>query len=129
MPAPLASTEFMVAYAYDQVSRVSPLAFFGMVHALEGTSTRIATQAADSLSQSLQLKPDCFSYLYSHGSLDQDHVEFFTGLMNRIQDPQDQRTIRHASLRFHQLSGAIFHELQPRHGLLRQQEVGHATGG
>ena len=43
---PHASTELMVAYAYHQVDRGNPVAFFGMVHVLEGTSISIADKAA-----------------------------------------------------------------------------------
>ncbi|MBU4135892.1 MAG: iron-containing redox enzyme family protein, partial [Alphaproteobacteria bacterium] len=35
---PNAATELMVAYAYDTIQRVNPMAFFGMVYVLEGTS-------------------------------------------------------------------------------------------
>ena len=78
---PNLATELMVSYAYDTVHRINPLGFFGMVHVLEGTSISLADSAADNIRSALSLPKDAFSYLYSHGSLDQDHVEFFKGLM------------------------------------------------
>ncbi len=36
----------MVAYVYDYIARRNPVGFFGMVHVLEGTSTALATTAA-----------------------------------------------------------------------------------
>ena len=35
---PNVATELMVAYAYDTIQRINPMAFFGMVYVLEGTS-------------------------------------------------------------------------------------------
>ena len=46
---PHPATELMVAYAYHQIDRGNPVAFFGMVHVLEGTSTALATHAADTM--------------------------------------------------------------------------------
>jgi long-chain acyl-CoA synthetase len=43
---PTLATELMVAYAYDTIQRVNPMAFFGMVHVLEGTSIAMADNAA-----------------------------------------------------------------------------------
>lgn len=114
---PHQSTELMVAYAWDMVSRVNPLGFFGMVHVLEGTSIALADKAAASIGGALQLPPRAFSYLSSHGSLDQEHVKFFEGLMNRIVDPADQQAIIHAANQFFFLYGNIFHTLTPQHGL------------
>lgn len=114
---PSLSTELMVSYAYDTIHRVNPLGFFGMVHVLEGTSIRLADTAADSIRQSLGLPRNAFSYLYSHGSLDQDHVKFFEGLMNRIEDEQEQAQIIHSARVFYKLYGDIFRSLTPDHGI------------
>lgn len=108
---PALSTELMVSYAYDTIHRVNPLGFFGMVHVLEGTSINIADAAADRIRESLQLPKKAFSYLYSHGSLDLEHVEFFRGLMNRVEDPQDQAAIVHAARVFYRLYGDVFRSL------------------
>ena len=101
----------MVAYAYDMVNRVNPLGFFGMVQVLEGTSVAIAEQAADRIRSSLELPKEAFSYLYSHGSLDQQHLQFFENLMNRIGQPEEQRVIIHSAKVFYQLYGNIFRSL------------------
>lgn len=114
---PHQSTELMVAYAWDMVNRVNPLGFFGMVHVLEGTSILLADKAAASIGGALQLPPKAFSYLRSHGSLDQDHVKFFATLMDRIVDPAEQQVITHAANMFFFLYGNIFHTLTPAHGL------------
>ena len=57
------NTELMVAYAYDMVSRINPLGFFGMVHVLEGTSVAIADKAANGILKALSLPKQAFSYL------------------------------------------------------------------
>jgi len=108
---PNASTELMVAYAYDMINRVNPIGFFGMVHVLEGTSVRIASDAADKIQETLGLPNRAFSYLHSHGKLDLEHVKFFEQLMNRIDDSGDQDLIVHCAQRFYHLYGDIFREL------------------
>lgn len=108
---PWIETEAMVAYAYHQIDRGNPVGFFGMVHVLEGTSVSVATRAAEAIRQSLKLPQDAFSYLTSHGSLDQEHVLFFRTLMNRIEGAEDQRAIIHCARRFFGLYGAIFRAL------------------
>lgn len=108
---PNSATELMVAYAYDMVFRVNPLGFFGMVHVLEGTSIATADNAATAIQNALFLPDKAFSYLRSHGALDQDHVKFFEGLMNRIDDPLAQQQIIHSSKMFYRLYGDIFRSL------------------
>jgi pyrroloquinoline quinone (PQQ) biosynthesis protein C len=110
---PNLSTELMVSYAYDTVNRVNPLGFFGMVNVLEGTSVKIADLAADKIQDVLNLPASAFSYLKSHGSLDQDHIKFYEGLMNRVEDSSEQDQIIHSSRAFYYLYGNIFRELSP----------------
>lgn len=108
-PAP--ATELMVAYAYDTIQRGNPIGFFGMVQVLEGTSIALATQAAKALQQSLQLPEIAFSYLYSHGTLDIGHVDFFKSLMNRVDNTDDQKAIIHCAKMMYMLYGNIFRQL------------------
>lgn len=108
---PRAATELMVAYAYDTVMRRNPMAFFGMVFVLEGTSVSLATRAAQIIQQRLGLPGQAFSYLRSHGSLDQEHLMFFEKLMNTVEDPRDRDDIVHAARRFFRLYGDIFRSL------------------
>ena len=112
---PSLATEVMVAYAYHQIDRGNPLAFFGMVHVLEGTSTAIATHAATIIRQTLDLPAAAFSYLTSHGSLDLEHVVFFEKLMNEIVDVDDQAAIIHSANAMYRLYGDMFRSLpRPR---------------
>ncbi|WP_205827872.1 TenA family transcriptional regulator [Microbulbifer sp. SH-1] len=105
------STELMVAYAYDTITRGNPLGFFGMVNVLEGTSIQLADMAAGAIQKSLGLPNRAFSYLTSHGALDVGHVEFFQGLMNKIENPQDQRAIVHSARAIYRLYANIFREV------------------
>lgn len=109
---PNLATELMVAYAYDTVTRNNPMAFFGMVFVLEGTSINLATQAADIIQQHLKLPNQAFSYLRSHGSLDQEHMVFFAKLMNGLTDQQDQDDVVHAARMFFQLYANIFRSIE-----------------
>ena len=108
---PSHATEVMVAYAYDTIARGNPLGFFGMVHVLEGTSVALALQAADAIQQPLGLPDSAFSYLRSHGTLDQEHTAHFALLMDRIDDPADQAAIVHAARAFYRLYGDVFRGL------------------
>jgi pyrroloquinoline quinone (PQQ) biosynthesis protein C len=112
---PHAATELMIAYAYDSVHRGNPLAFFGMVLVLEGTSVALATKAASAIQQALRLPDEAFSYLRSHGALDQEHMKHFAALMNRLQQPSDQHDVIHAARMFYQLYGDMFRSLPSNH--------------
>lgn len=105
------AAEVMVAYAYDTIARGNPLGFFGMVHVLEGTSVALALQAADRIQQALALPDAAFSYLRSHGTLDQEHTQHFELLMDQIDDPADRAAIVHAARAFFRLYGDVFRSL------------------
>jgi pyrroloquinoline quinone (PQQ) biosynthesis protein C len=105
------ATEVMVAYAYDTIARRNPLGFFGMVHVLEGTSVAIALMAADQIQQPLGLPDAAFSYLRSHGTLDQEHTAHFALLMDQVQAREDQEAIVHAAKAFYRLYGDVFRSL------------------
>lgn len=109
-PAP--ATELMVAYAYDTIARRNPVGFFGMVLVLEGSSVALATHAAGAIERSLGLPRAAFSYLLSHGDLDQSHIGFYESLMNRLSDAGDQAAVIHGARQFYRLYGAIFTSLR-----------------
>jgi pyrroloquinoline quinone (PQQ) biosynthesis protein C len=105
------AVEVMVAYAYDTIARRNPLGFFGMVHVLEGTSVSLALMAADRIQACLGLPDSAFSYLRSHGTLDQEHTAHLALLMDRITDAADQKDIVHAARAFYRLYGDVFRGL------------------
>jgi pyrroloquinoline quinone (PQQ) biosynthesis protein C len=107
---PGAATEVMVAYVYDYIARRSPVGFLGMVHVLEGTSVALATQAASALRASLGLPPGAFTYLTSHGSLDQEHVRYFAALVERL-DQEELEHVVHVARRTYGLYGEVFRGL------------------
>jgi thiaminase len=108
---PSAATEIMVSYAYDTVQRRNPVGFFGMVLVLEGTSAAIATRAAEIISARLELPRRAFTYLLSHGALDQQHVGQFDGLIDRLDDAGDRAAVLHAARMFYRLYGDVFRAL------------------
>ena len=111
---PAAATELMVSYAYDMVNRINPLGFFGMVFVLEGTSTALADNAAQHIQDKLGLSSGAFSYLRSHGALDQEHIVFFENLMNKIDDPKEQDLFVHSAKMFFTLYANIFRTLDSK---------------
>jgi len=96
---------------HDYIARRNPVGFFGMVHVLEGTSTALATSAAQVIRGALGLPPEAFTYLTSHGALDLEHVRFFAGLMDRLDDPVDQAAVTHVANMVYRLYGDIFRAL------------------
>jgi long-chain acyl-CoA synthetase len=91
--APNLETQVLVAYNYDYIARKNPVGFLGMVFMLESTSIQMAQNGADAVKSKLGLPQTAFTYLYSHGALDIEHMKFFESLVNRITDPEDQAAI------------------------------------
>lgn len=115
------AAELLVAYAYDTIARSNPVGFLGMVLVLEGTSTAVALHAADALKQSLELPSEAFSYLTSHGALDQEHTRFYATLANRINDADDRAALIHGARVFYRLYGDVFRALDA--GRRRQPDL------
>ena len=108
---PGAATAAMVDYAYKTIERCNPLGFFGMVLVLEGTSVSLALMAAEQIQKPLGLPDSAFSYLRSHGTLDQQHTADFAVLMDAIEDRADQAAIVLAARHFFRLYGDVFRSL------------------
>ena len=100
--------ELMCAYAYDIVHRRNPIGFLGMVLVLEGTSIELASKAAQATQASLGLPDKAFTYLTSHGALDISHMQFYQGLVNRLEREEDRSFVIHTAKRFYKLYGDIF---------------------
>jgi pyrroloquinoline quinone (PQQ) biosynthesis protein C len=108
---PALPTELMVSYVYDRIARANPVSFFGMVNVLEGTSIALATRAAGIIQQRLGLPDAAFTYLSSHGSLDQGHMKFFERLMDRLDDEEDREAVVHTAGVVYRLYGDVFRTL------------------
>lgn len=108
---PALPTDLMVRYVRDRIAHDNPVSFFGMVLVLEGTSIALATEAADRIQRQLDLPDAAFSYLRSHGSLDIEHIEVFKGLMNQLEDPDDQRAVVDTARVVYRLYGDLFRSL------------------
>ncbi len=102
--------ELMVAYAYDLIARGNPAGFFGMVFVLEGTSVALALMAADKIQHALQLPDTAFSYLRSHGTLDQEHTKHLAVLLEQM-TPEDQQEVLRCAKVFYKLYGDVFRGL------------------
>jgi pyrroloquinoline quinone (PQQ) biosynthesis protein C len=110
--SPAIATEAMVAYAYDTVTRGNPVGFFGMVYVLEGTSAALALQAADRIQATLGLPAQAFTYLRSHGRLDQEHIGDLEGILGRLHDPRDQDAVIRCARGIFWLYGQVFRGLE-----------------
>ena len=73
--------------------------------------------------RSLILIMKAFSYLLSHGSLDQEHVQFLENLLNRFEDPKDHATIVHCAKRFYFLYANLFRELPDKLSATKRDDL------
>jgi len=105
---PNVETDALVAYAWDTVQRRNPVGFFGMVYVLEGTSVALAVRAADAIEKSLRLPPTAFTYLRSHGTLDQQHIEDLASILDRLTDPADRAAVTQCARAMFWLYGHLF---------------------
>jgi hypothetical protein len=105
------ATELMVSTMYDRIARINPVSMLGMVFVLEGTSVALASRAAGSLALALRLPPEAFTYLTSHGSLDQEHIRFFERLVDRLDSLEHQRDVLHTARVVYRLYADMFRGL------------------
>jgi pyrroloquinoline quinone (PQQ) biosynthesis protein C len=108
---PAVETDAMVAYAYDTVMRRNPVGFFGMVYVLEGTSVALALNAADALQRTLKLPKAAFTYLRSHGQLDQQHIGQLASIVDRLDTTLDLPAVATCAGAMFQLYGNVFRSL------------------
>jgi pyrroloquinoline quinone (PQQ) biosynthesis protein C len=110
--APSIETDALVAYAYDTVMRRNPSAFFGMVYVLEGTSVALALNAADAVQRTLALPDKAFTYLRSHGSLDQQHIGHLESIVDRFDTAADVPAIVTCARAMFLLYGNMFRSFE-----------------
>jgi len=113
------ATQAMVDHAYARIRSGDPLAFFGMVYVLESVSVALASQGASAVAQRLGLPPAAFTYLTSHGALDQSHLRFFAELVNGLQNDAERQSIVSMAQEVFGLFGAMFAaiEMEPVHAI------------
>lgn len=118
--APNLACQAMVGYVHYATEHVSPYAMLGMVHVLEGMSVQLADAAASSIRLSVGAEDGKgFSYLTSHGAIDQHHVAFFETLVNGITEPAAQTAIIETARVVYKLFGDMFEEIAMGFGGLR----------
>ncbi|KPL68465.1 AMP-dependent synthetase [Erythrobacter sp. SG61-1L] len=113
--APDPATAAMVDHAYHQIRYGNPVALFGMVYVLESVSVALAQRGASAVADTLGLPPKAFTYLTSHGALDQQHMAFFARLVNSFTDPADRDAVVRMAKDMFALFGGVFAsiELEP----------------
>jgi len=116
---PHPATRAMVDHAYARIRSGDPMAFFGMVYVLESVSVALASQGASAVAQRLGLPPAAFTYLTSHGALDQSHLRFLAELVNELDNDAERHSIITMAQEIFGLFGAMFAaiEMEPVHAL------------
>jgi len=86
-PGPAARA--MLAYNYYAIDRIDPHYVIGMLYVLELMSSGYASNIAQSISRAID-HPMArgFSFLDSHGTLDDDHLADLIGLIQTIESPE-----------------------------------------
>ncbi|CCA90903.1 AMP-dependent synthetase and ligase (plasmid) [Novosphingobium sp. PP1Y] len=105
---PNPATQAMVDHAYARIGEGNAACFFGMVYVLESVSVALAQRGASAVAANLGLPPEAFTYLTSHGALDQDHMAFFAALVNRLDTPEDREAITRMAREMFALFGGMF---------------------
>jgi hypothetical protein len=98
----------MVDHAYRRIREGNPASFFGMVYVLESVSVALATRGAGAVAERLGLPKEAFTYLNSHGALDQSHMRFFEALVNGFEDAGDKSAVLEMAREVFALFGAMF---------------------
>lgn len=111
----------MVSHAWHLTDRVDAHCLLGMVHVLEGQSAALAQRAADAIAGRLAVGTGRgFTYLCSHGGLDQEHVQMFADLLDGLDEAAAQARIVAAARDFYALYGAMLDDIDrheaARHG-------------
>lgn len=117
------TSELMVAYLYDFISRKNPMGIFGMVMVLEGTSSSLAPAVGEMVKTQLALPESAMTYLTTHGVLDQDHIQFFESVMNKITDTDDQKAIIHVANVVYRLYGDVYRSLADAAEALKEKRA------
>ncbi|MGH1560335.1 iron-containing redox enzyme family protein [Caulobacter segnis] len=90
---PREATVAMTDYAYDYIRNANPMGFLRHGVRARGDQRAPGHPRRRGCGPNLNLGPECFSYLTSHGALDMEHLTFFEKLMNQVDDPADQAAI------------------------------------
>lgn len=109
-PAP--ATRAMIAHAYDRIANDNSIAFFGMVYVLESVSVALAQRGAGAVAANLGLPPEAFTYLTSHGALDQSHMAYFAKLVNGLDRAGDKQAILAMAKDMFRLYGGVFSSIE-----------------
>jgi len=102
------ATHAMVRHAYRQIESGNPVSFFGMVYVLESVSVAMAQRGASAVMEQLGLPAEAFTYLTSHGALDQEHMRFFADLVNGLADQADRDAVLAMARDIFRLYGGVF---------------------
>jgi pyrroloquinoline quinone (PQQ) biosynthesis protein C len=103
----------LIAYVYYAIEHVSPYAMLGMVHVLEGMSAAFAGRAAERIADTIGVAGERgFSYLTSHGALDQEHVVIFRELVDSIAEASARQAIVDTARVVYRLYGDIFRDVE-----------------
>jgi len=109
---PHPATRAMVDHAYRLIEHGNPVSFFGMVYVLESVSVALAHNGAGAVAKNLGLPKEAFTYLNSHGALDQHHMAFFAKLVNGFDDPRDRDAVIAMARDMFRLFGGVFASIE-----------------
>lgn len=109
--SPSVPVQAMLGYNYNQAERGNPWSAMGMVYVLEEIAANYASRVARRVAERLGITSgEGFSFLSSHGEMDQVHVEEFKDLTDFCTRRADQDALIEAARVNYALFGALFRE-------------------
>lgn len=109
--SPSVPIQAMLGYNYNQAERGNPWSVMGMVYVLEEVAANYASRVARRVAERLEVTSgEGFSFLLSHGEMDQAHVEEFKELTDVCVRQADQDALVESARVNYALFGALFRE-------------------
>lgn len=108
---PSVPIQAMIGFNYDNAQRHNPWSVMGMVYVLEEVAANFASRVARRVAERIGVETsEGFSFLYSHGDMDQAHVEEFKALTDVCVERADQNALVEAARVNYALFGALFRD-------------------
>jgi len=108
---PSVPIQAMIGFNYDNAQRANPWSAMGMVYVLEEIAANFASRVARRVAERIGVEPDAgFSFLLSHGEMDQVHVDEFKALTDSCCERADQDALIEAARVNYALFGALFRD-------------------
>lgn len=116
---PSIHNHFMISHAYRTIKRLNPIAIFGMVKVLEGTSKDVALKCSELIKKKFNTTSKSVTYLSSHGLADQEHFVDLTNILDRINSDKDKEDILAMSKEIYYFYGNVLRSITEESNVIK----------